>query len=66
MNTMFCAGFMNKTGIDACDGDSGGPLVCADDFGKSLCVGYFAFPFMRKSMHEELTSGNEFFMFFMI
>lgn len=33
MDTMFCAGYLNKTGIDACDGDSGGPLVCADELG---------------------------------
>lgn len=33
LDTMFCAGYLNKTGIDACDGDSGGPLVCADELG---------------------------------
>lgn len=33
MDTMFCAGYIDRTGVDACDGDSGGPLVCADDNG---------------------------------
>lgn len=28
---MFCAGFLVKEGIDACEGDSGGPLVCLDN-----------------------------------
>lgn len=36
MDTMFCAGYLDQSGIDACDGDSGGPLVCADESGKSL------------------------------
>lgn len=34
MDTMFCAGFLDQTGVDACDGDSGGPLVCADESGE--------------------------------
>lgn len=34
MDTMFCAGYLDRSGVDACDGDSGGPLVCADENGK--------------------------------
>lgn len=33
MDTMFCAGYLNGNGIDACDGDSGGPLVCSNESG---------------------------------
>lgn len=36
MDTMFCAGYLDRSGIDACDGDSGGPLVCADEKGESF------------------------------
>lgn len=28
---MFCAGFLENEGIDACEGDSGGPLVCENN-----------------------------------
>lgn len=35
MDGMFCAGFLNAEGIDACEGDSGGPLVCENN-GKIL------------------------------
>lgn len=34
MDTMFCAGYLDQAGVDACDGDSGGPLVCSDENGK--------------------------------
>lgn len=35
MDTMFCAGYLDKSSsVDACEGDSGGPLVCADENGK--------------------------------
>lgn len=64
MNTMFCAGFLNKTGIDACDGDSGGPLVCADDFGKPLCVLLLCIPLVRKGITKKFRALNSFSMFF--
>lgn len=65
MNTMFCAGFLNKTGIDACDGDSGGPLVCADDFGKPLCVLLLCIPLVRKGITKKFRALNSFSMFFL-
>lgn len=35
MDTMFCAGYLDKSNsVDACEGDSGGPLVCADENGE--------------------------------
>lgn len=36
MDTMFCAGYLDRSGVDACDGDSGGPLVCPDESGKKI------------------------------
>lgn len=36
MDTMFCAGYLDKSGVDACDGDSGGPLVCPNEYGKKF------------------------------
>lgn len=36
MDTMFCAGYLDKSSsVDACEGDSGGPLVCADENGEN-------------------------------
>lgn len=35
MDTMFCAGYLDRSGVDACDGDSGGPLVCPNESGKN-------------------------------
>lgn len=40
METMFCAGYLDQSGVDACDGDSGGPLVCADQSGNSIAYMY--------------------------
>lgn len=36
MDTMFCAGHLDSSGVDACDGDSGGPLVCTDQSGNNI------------------------------